>query len=75
MPGDCFPSKQESYAANLRSALGTAILNPVPYRKKSGRVGDVGFFHADGSYEWFRNAFHTDVDSNGDIIPNLIRPY
>ena len=54
-------SNQEAFASNLPSALGTAILNPVPLRTKSGRVGDIGFFQQDGKYHWIRNAFHTIV--------------
>ena len=63
MPRACNHSRQDAYAANLSlsNALGTAVLNPVPLRPKSGRVGDIAFFNRDGSFEWIRNAFHSEV--------------
>ena len=54
-------SDQDEFASNLQSALGIAILAPVPIRSKSGRVGDIGFFQHDGKYRWIRNAFHAPV--------------
>lgn len=67
-------SRQSTYAANLSCELGLAIYSPIALRSKSGRVGDIGFFQHDGSYEWIRNAFHSPV-SHAFLIPLNIDSY
>jgi hypothetical protein len=61
-------SCQDVYAANLESPLGVAIFHPIPFRTETGRVGDIGFFHHNGEYEWIRSAFDSEV-----TFPNLTK--
>ena len=67
-------SCQEVYAANLSNPLGVAVFNPIPFRTETGRVGDIGFFHHNGEYEWIRNAFDSEVNpSVADVL--ILRVY
>ena len=59
------PSRQDEYAQNLiHSNFGLPVFSPFDFGEKSGRVGDVGFFGADGSYVWLANAFDSKACSN-----------
>ena len=57
-------STQECFAANLKGINhGTAIYRPFQMNDHSGKVGDVAFLDREGTYQWIRNAFHSEVQT------------